>query len=105
MKLQDLHDLKHKFGLKIQEPRRVKRHIHVAAKGRSPLLTSMFPVFDKFSYASTHMLDRGFDNLTLNLPAEVLISNKPINKKNTPPISRPETRIDVDTVGGDKIAT
>lgn len=91
LKITDMYDLKHKFGMKLPGHPRSKCEIHLAAKGRSPLLTSIFPAFDKFEYHDTGMLNRGFEHLTLNLPAEVLISNKPLNKKSTSNDSRPDT--------------
>jgi hypothetical protein len=51
-------------------------------KSRSPLLTSVFPSYNKSTYTTLKGIDRGFDDLRLDIPPEVLFtpSQKPLSQ-------------------------
>lgn len=90
MDIRQLYELKHVHKVKFPDIIKPKKHIHTASHTRSPLITASFPYFDKITFSTKHILERGFDALTFNLPAAVLLSNKqPAIAKNKPSDDEP----------------
>jgi hypothetical protein len=66
--------------------RSTRKNISSVVKSRSPLLSSVFPAYNKSTYNTKKGIDRGYDDIRLDIPPEVLFT--PTNQKPPSPSSK-----------------
>ncbi|KAL9644282.1 hypothetical protein ABK040_005743 [Willaertia magna] len=67
---EDIYKLKHELGIKLPTDIRKRRNIVTAVTSRSPLISSVFPSFNRH----TNCLEFGFEQIELEIPPNVLFS-------------------------------